>query len=56
MSYKAVTLDKIDRTSLFCDCEIWLSKCFLGNGSFSKAKDFTDYIVSLGITIKGTTD
>lgn len=55
MSYKVLTLDLEDMTSLFVTAKFGYQNV-LGNGTFSKAKDFTDYIVSLGITIKGTTD
>ncbi|WLD24519.1 outer membrane beta-barrel protein [Flavobacterium dauae] len=54
-SYKLLTLDKEDFTSMYITAKAGYQNAF-GNGFYSKASDFRNYIVSLGITIKGTTD
>jgi len=54
-SYKLLTLDKEDFTSMFLTVKAGYQNAF-GNGFYSKPSDFRNYIVSLGITIKGTTD
>lgn len=53
-SYKLLSLDRSEDLSLFLTGKAGYQNV-LGSGSFSKAKDFTDYIISIGITIKGTT-
>lgn len=55
MSYKTLTLDEDDGTALFVTAKLGYQNIF-GNGSYSKAKDFSDYIISLGVTIKGPTE
>lgn len=55
LSYKAFTLDQKDQTSLFVTAKLGYQNVF-GNGVFSKANDFSNYIISLGVTIKGPTE
>ncbi|SEI00388.1 hypothetical protein SAMN02927937_02672 [Paenimyroides aquimaris] len=54
-SYKLLTLDKEDFTSMYITAKAGYQNAF-GNGFYSKPNDFRNYIVSLGITIKGTTE
>jgi len=52
---KLLSLDKNDGTSLFLTGKFGYQNAF-GNGSFSKSNDFSNFIVSIGFTIKGTLD
>lgn len=51
-SYKLFTIDSNDPTFLFLTGKIGYQNVF-GNGQFSKSNDFRNYILSLGLTIKG---
>lgn len=54
-SYKILSIDTADPTFLYVTAKIGYQNVF-GNGSFSKASDFSDTIFSFGLTIKGPTD
>lgn len=54
-SVKLVQLDKAADTALFFTGKVGYQNAF-GKGSFSKPQNFSNYVVSLGFTIKGTFD
>lgn len=54
-SIKLVEVDKTDQTALFFTGKVGYQNAF-GKGSFSKPQNFSNYVVSLGFTIKGTLD
>lgn len=54
-SYKLLPVDTKDPTFLFLTAKLGYQNVF-GNGSFSKATDFSDMVFSIGLTIKGPTN
>ncbi len=52
-SYKIVRIDK--SATMYAHANMGYQIAF-GEGDFSRARDFTNYVVSLGITIKGIID
>lgn len=55
LSYRIFNLDKDETASMFVNAKLGYQNVF-GNGSFSKSNDFSNYIISLGFTIKGSLD
>ncbi len=55
LSYRVVALDSKEISFLYLTSKLGYQNVF-GNGSFSKSNDFSNYVVSLGFTIKGTLD
>jgi len=51
LSYPLVALDAKETTFIFVTSKVGYRNVF-GNGSFSKSNDFSNYTISLGITIK----
>lgn len=52
LSYKVATLDQEFNTNLYITSRIGYQIAF-GDGDFAKPKNFTDFVFSLGVTIKG---
>lgn len=55
LSYRIFNLDKDETASMFVNAKLGYQNVF-GNGSFSKSNDFSNYVISLGFTIKGALD
>ena len=51
-SYKVATLDEEFNTNLYITSRVGYQMAF-GSGDFAKPKSFTDFILMLGVTIKG---
>lgn len=51
-SYKVASLDEEFNTNLYITSRVGYQMAF-GSGDFSKAKSFTDFVLMLGVTIKG---
>ncbi len=51
-SYKVVTLDQEFNTHLYITSRIGYQMAF-GDGDFAKPKNFTDFVLMLGVTVKG---
>lgn len=54
-SCKLLTIDSKDPTFLFLTAKLGYQNVF-GNGTFSKASNFSDTVFSVGLTIKGPTN
>lgn len=54
-SYRVMAVDREKTGWLFLSAKVGYQNAF-GNGTFSNSTDFRNYIVSFGITIKGTTN
>lgn len=52
LSYRVATLDEEFNTYLYITSRIGYQVAF-GSGDFAKPKNFTDFVLSLGVTIKG---
>ncbi len=55
VSYRLMAMDIEETAFMFVTSKVGYRNVF-GNGSFSKASDFSNYVVSLGITFKGILD
>ena len=55
VSYRLMAIDIEETAFMFLTSKVGYRNVF-GNGSFSKPSDFSNYIVSLGITFKGVLD
>ena len=55
VSYRLVALDTNETAFMFVTSKVGYRNVF-GNGSFSKSKEFSNYVVSLGLTFKGILD
>lgn len=51
-SYKVATLEEEFNTNLYITSRIGYQMAF-GNGNLAQSKNFTDFVLSLGVTIKG---
>ena len=55
VSYRLMAMDIEETAFMFLTSKVGYRNVF-GNGSFSKPSDFSNYVVSLGITFKGVLD
>lgn len=55
VSYRLVALDVKETAFMYLTSKVGYRNVF-GNGSFSKSSDFSNYVVSLGLTFKGILD